>query len=437
FAMSIAPARKFRCAVGWVLAIAAAPAIARAVDGWPQFRGPDGQGHAVASQLPATWSENENIRWKTAMRGLGWSSPVVMGDRIWLTTSVDLEQSLRLVCLARESGKVLHDVEVFRAEDLGRIASKNSHASPTPVVDGRHVFVHYGAHGTACLTADGEVVWTRKLEYDQRHGPGGSPVVWNDLVIVSCDGMDAQYTVALDKQTGEVRWQADHPGLQAYSTPLVIDVQGTPQLVTSGGEALIAYAPADGRELWRFRHGGHSVVPRPVAGNGLVYFCTGYWTPTLVAVRSDGSGDVTDSHLAYRMRHSVPHTPSPLLIGKRIYFVSDQGVLTCGDAVDGNELWRQRLGGNFSASLTLADGKIYCLDEDGTMHVLAEGETFKKLAENHLDGRTLATPAFVENAIYLRTDRHLYCIEAVAAAESRTIKAGATLPSGSKPKFLR
>ena len=414
-----------------------APLVSRAADDWPQFRGPDGQGHATASQLPAKWSETENIRWKTAIVGLGWSSPVVSNDRIWLTTAVEAEHSLRLVCVERDSGQILYDVEVFRAEDLGRIAAKNSHASPTPVVDGKNIFVHFGSHGTSCLTLNGEIVWTRQLEYDQRHGPGGSPVVWNDLVIVSCDGMDVQYTVALDKRTGEVRWQSDHPGLQAYSTPLVIDAQGTPQLVTSGGEALIAYSPADGRELWRFRHEGHSVVPRPVAGNGMVYFCTGYWTPTLVAVRTGGSGDVTDSHLAYRMRHSVPHTPSPLLIGKHIYFVSDQGVITCADAVEGKELWKQRLGGNYSASPTLADGKIFCLDEDGVMHVLSTGEHFEELAVNKLDGRTLATPAFVESAIYLRTEGHLYRIEAGSKAAPQAVRAGATAPRGSKPKFLR
>ncbi len=435
--MGIVPKTLLQCALGLVAAVMMGAANLPAADAWPQFRGPDGQGHAVASQLPATWSEDENVRWKTAIDGLGWSSPVVAGNRVWLTTSVDEKQSLRLLCLDRDSGKQLYEVEVFRADDLGRIASKNSHASPTPVVDGRNVFVHYGAHGTACLTVEGEMVWSRHLEYDQRHGPGGSPVVWNDLLIVSCDGMDVQYTIALDKRTGEVRWESDHPGLHAYSTPLVIDEQGTPQLITSGGENLIAYAPADGRELWRYRHGGHSVVPRPVAGNGMVYFCTGYWTPTLVAVRTGGSGDVTDSHLAYRIRHSVPHTPSPVLIGKHIYFVSDQGVLTCADALTGEELWRERLGGSFSASLTLADGKIYCLDEEGTMYVLAAGDKFEKLAESHLEGRTLATPAFVENAIYLRTDSHLYRIESGSATAPRNIKAGATISRDVKPRFLR
>ncbi|MGD9721969.1 MAG: PQQ-binding-like beta-propeller repeat protein [Pirellulales bacterium] len=435
--------------------IAAAERSNPAPASYPQFRGPDGQGHAAAGNLPQRWSESENVRWKTPVPGLGWSSPAIASDRIWLTTAVEAAGSLRVVCVARDTGQVLFDKEVFHADDLGRIAAKNSHASPTPVVDGANVFVHFGAHGTACLTADGEVVWTHKLAYDHRHGPGGSPIVWNDLVIVSCDGTDVQYTAALDKRTGEVRWQADHPGLQAYSTPLIIRVKDRPQLITSGGEALIAYSPADGKELWRCRHGGHSIVPRPVEGNGLVYFCTGYWTPALVAVRPDGTGDVTDSHVAFRVRHSVPHTPSPLLVGNRLYLVSDQGVLSCADAMAGKELWRERLGGNFSASPTLADGKIYCLDEDGTMHVLAAGEKFEKLAENHVDGRTLATPAFVESAIYLRSDTHLYCIEAAGAPRGdlagsqapdkaaatgdapRNVRTGATAPKGSRGKFLR
>ena len=403
-----------------------------AADDWPQFRGPDGQGHATASQLPESWSESENIRWKTPLAGLGWSSPVVGGRQIWLTTAIDAEQSLRAVCLDRESGEVIHDVEVFRKTDLGRIASKNSHASPTPVLDGRNVYVHFGAHGTACLTTDGQIVWTRELEYDHRHGPGGSPIIWKDLLIVTCDGPDVQYTVALDKQTGQERWRADHHGQQAYSTPIVIRSGGADQLITSQGEAVIAYMPRDGVELWRCRHGGHSVVPRPVAGNGLVYFCTGYWTPALMAVRPDGQGDVTESHVEFLLRRAVPHCPSPLLVKDRLYFVSDLGILTCVDALKGTEIWRQRLSGNFSASPTWADGKIYLLNESGATYVIAPGDTYQLLATNHLDGRTLASPALVDHAIFLRSDTHLYRIEA-----PRNIRAGATTSRRETGTFLR
>jgi outer membrane protein assembly factor BamB len=376
------------------------PGLSRAVaDDWPQFRGPDGQGHADASAIPA---------------------------------ALDSEQSLRAVCLDRESGQVVHDVEVFRKEDLGRINNKNSHASPTPVIDGQRVYVHFGSSGTACLSTEGQVIWRRELKYDQHHGPGGSPVVWNDLVIVSCDGHDVQYTIALDKQTGEVRWRADHPGMNAYSTPIVIDVNGASQLITSGGTALIAYAPRDGKELWRCRHAGHSVVPRPVTGNGLVYFCTGYWNPALFAVRPTGQGDVTDSEVVFTLRRAAPHNPSPLVVGNRLYMVSDLGVLTCADATSGKEIWRERLSGNFSASPTLADGRIFLLDEDATTFVVAPGDKFKLLSENHLDGRALASPAFVNHAIYLRTDTHLYRIEL-----PRNIQAKATNSRRDTGTFLR
>jgi outer membrane protein assembly factor BamB len=390
---------------------ATAGMTAAAGENWPQFRGPDGQGHASATLLPDAWSETQNIRWKVPIAGLGWSSPVVYGEQIWLTTAIEQQGSLRAVCVDRASGQIVHDVEVFHKADLGRIAAKNSHASPTPLIDGRHVFVHFGAHGTACLTTDGEIVWTRVLKYDHRHGPGGSPVVWKDLLIVACDGPDEQYLIALDKQTGEVRWRVDHKGLQAYSTPTVIRVNGVEQLITSRGEAVIAYSPGDGKEIWRCQHGGHSVVPRPVAAGGLVFCCTGYWNPTLLAIRPDGTGDITDSHVVYTLRRGVPHNPSPLVVDDRLYMTSDLGILTCVDTKRGEEVWRQRLAGNFSASPTFADGKIYFVGEDATTFVVAPGDSFQLLSTNHLDGRSLASPAFVDSAIYFRTDTHLYRIE--------------------------
>jgi len=409
--------------IALLLLFALIPAgMAAAAESWPQFRGPDGQGHAAAKSVPLSWNENENIRWKTPLAGLGWSSPAIVGNQIWLTTAIEAEGSLRAVCIDRESGQILHDVEVFHYDDLGRVAAKNSHASPTPVLDGRHVFVHYGAHGTACLSTSGEIVWQTKLEYDHRHGPGGSPVLWKDLVIVTCDGPDVQYLVALDKQTGQEQWRVDHQGQQAYSTPTLVNAGGQVQLVTSRGDAAIAFSPTDGKELWRCRYAGHSVVPRPVAADGLVYVCTGYWNPTLIAIRPDGSGDITDSHVAFTVRRGVPHNPSPLAAGGRIYMTTDLGILTCVDAKLGKELWRKRLNGNFSASPTLAGGRIYLINEDATPFVIGPGAEYELLATNQLDGRALASPAFVDGAIYLRTDTHLYRIE-----EPRNVRASATI----------
>ncbi len=313
--------------------LAAMPALAFAAD-WPQFRGPDGQGHSGDRGLPTTWSETENIVWKTPIEGLGWSSPTVAGDQIWLTTAIEESRSLRAVCIELESGQVVRDVEVFRKADLGSINAKNSHASPTPVIEGDSVYVHFGAHGTACLSRrDGRVVWrNEELKYNHRHGPAGSPVIWKDLLIFSCDGTDVQFVVALDKRTGDIRWQTDRTGRMAYSTPLVIRVGRDEQLVSVGGDQVAAYDPATGKEIWKFRYDGYSVVPRPVFAHGLVILSSGYDTPTLYAVRPDGHGDVTDTHGQWTLRRAAPHNPSPLVVGDELYLVSDLGVASCVDA---------------------------------------------------------------------------------------------------------
>jgi hypothetical protein len=246
--------------------------------------------------------------------------------------------------------------------------------------------------------------------------------VWRDLLIVNCDGHDVQYTVALDKLTGQVRWRADHPGRDAYSTPLVIEAEGGPQLIASCGGDLLSYKLDDGSELWRFRHAGQSVVPRPVFGNGLLYFSTGYWTPTVYAVRVDGHGDLTSEHVPFSVRRGAPHNPSPLVVGERLYLVSDQGVLSCTHATKGYEIWRERLTGSFSASPVEVGGKIYLVNEDATTFVVADGKKYRPLAENHLDGQALASPAVLDGALLLRTATHLYRIE-----ESRNVRAEAVI----------
>jgi len=390
----------------------------------PQFRGPGGQGHSDAKNLPLTWSETENIAWKVPIAGLGWSSPSIQGDQIWLTTALDDGKSLHAIALDRASGKTLHDVEVFTLENPGGVHSKNSHASPTPLIEGDRVYVHYGAHGTACLKTDGTIVWKNQaLKHDHRHGPGGSPVVFEDLLILNCDGSDIQFVVALDKATGEIRWQKKREHIHAdrlsgksnvpmaYTTPLLVDVNGTIQLLSTGADSIVAYNPRTGDEYWWFRFDGYSNVLRPVVANGLVFISSGYDRPEFYAVRIDGSGDVTESHLAWNMKKAAPLNPSPLVVGEELYLVSDNGIATCVDAVTGEERWQERVGGNFSASPTLADGRIYLLDEDGATTVIAPGRKFELLATNKLNGRTLATPAMVDDTILLRTDTHLYRIE--------------------------
>jgi outer membrane protein assembly factor BamB len=382
------------------------------VDDWPQFRGPTGQGTSQERGLPLTWSETEHVRWKVAVPGRGWSSPVIQGDRIWLTTATEEGKSLRAIALDRNTGAIKVDVEVFRLKSPKLLNQKNSFASPTPVVDGDHVYLHFGAYGTACITQTGEIVWKTKLEYDNgQHGPGGSPIIYDDLLIVSCDGLDVQFVVALDKLTGKVRWKKTREGYQAYTTPLVVSLPSGDQVISPGAFKAIAYEPRTGKEIWYVKYGeGFSNVPRPVYGDGVVFICSGFQEPSLLAVQVDGRGDVTKSKIVWKLDRAIPRTPSPLLVGGEIYIVTDNGILTCVDAKTGQELWRARLGGDHSASPIYADGRIYFLSEDGETVVIAPGRQLKHLATNQLDGPMLASMAVSGGSIFIRSATHLYRI---------------------------
>ncbi|HEV3006120.1 MAG TPA: PQQ-binding-like beta-propeller repeat protein, partial [Pirellulales bacterium] len=374
-----------------------------AADEWPQFRGPAGDGHANQQGLPLTWSESEHVVWKLPIAGLGWSSPVIRDGRIWLTTALDDGRSLRAVCVDAKQGQVVRDVEVFHLEVPAPVHRKNSHASPTPILEGRRVFVHFGDNGTACLADDGKVIWRNvDLKYAHGHGPAGSPVLYHDLLIASCDGTDVQYVVALDKNSGTIRWKTARVGAMAYSTPLVITVAGRDQVVSTGGEWVVAYEPATGEELWRARYaGGYSNVPRPVFGKGLVFVASGYDTPWLYAIRPDGRGDVSGSHVAWKLQKGAPLNPSPLLVGDELYLVDDKGIASCLDATTGETRWQKRVPGNYSASPLLADGRIYLTNETGVTTVIAAGREFKELATNAVEGHTLASLAVAGRAILL------------------------------------
>lgn len=379
----------------------------------PQFRGPGGEGHSTETNLPLNWGESENIRWKTEIAGLGWSTPSIAGSQVWLTTALDGGKSLRVICLDKDSGKMLHDVEVFHHDDPGKIHSKNSYASPSVLIDGDRVYVHFGRLGTACLDRKANVIWKTELNYAHKHGPAGSPIVVGDLLILNCDGTDVQYVTALNKHTGKEVWKTTRDGSMAYSTPLLIEVEGKPLLVSTGGEWAMGYEPQSGKEIWRFRYpAGYSNVPRPVYGQGLVFLCSGYNTPWLYAVKPNGTGDVTESHMVWKLDRGAPLNPSPLLIGEELYIVSDNGIATCLNAASGKQLWQHRIGGNFSASPLFADGRIYLLDENGKTHVIAPtGEEYQELAVNELPGRTLASIAAADGALFLRTDKAVYRIQ--------------------------
>jgi len=405
----------------WACVAGAQSASPAPQEEWPQFRGPGGQGHSSEKGLPLEWNEHKNIAWKTAVAGLGWSSPVVGGGKVWLTTAVDQPFdsaqgrrgiSLRALAFDAATGKELINVEVFKIpSDRREINPKNSWASPTPIIDGDRVFVHFGADGTAALSPAGAILWKTRLDYQSQHGAGGSPIVYGDLLIINCDGGDVAFVIALDKTTGKTKWKTNRgfPADQAYTTPLVIRAGDRDQLISVGAFRTRAYDPLSGKEIWRVRYDeGFSNVPRPVFAHGLVFIATGFQQPELLAVRPDGTGDVTRTHIAWSLKRGAPLTPSPLAVGDELYVVNDGGIATCIDARSGAIVWQQRLGGTYSASPVFADGRIYFLAEQGVTTVIVPGKEFRRLATNVLDGGLLASMAISSGSLFLRTDSHLY-----------------------------
>ncbi|MBN9122460.1 MAG: PQQ-binding-like beta-propeller repeat protein [Planctomycetes bacterium] len=388
---------------------------------WYQFRGPDGQGHSDA-KLATEWGPGKNVTWRKELPGLGWSSPVVAGGKVYLTTAVPDGggQSLRVLCLDARTGSIVWNVEVFKQDAAAaKIHKKNSHASATPVVEDGNVYVHFGHMGTACLkAADGSKVWaTQELKYNPVHGNGGSPVIAGRNLVFSIDGTDKQMAVALDKTNGKVAWTTPRNNTTganpfSFTTPLLINVKGQEQLISPGSGVVMSLDPKSGKEIWRATYDkGYSVVPRPVYANGLVYVCSGYNSPTLLAIRPDGTGDVTKTHVAFTLKKNVPHNPSPLVVGNALYLVSDAGVLSCLDAKTGTERWTERVEKAYSSSPMYANGLIYLLSEDGTTTVFKPGDSYDEVAKNKLGEKTQASFAVDGDALLLRTEKALYRIE--------------------------
>ncbi len=395
-----------------------------AAESWPDFRGPGAQGHSDATGLPLRWSETKNVKWKTPIEGRAWSSPVVWGDQIWMTAAPSDGKRLYAVCVDLATGRPQRRIKVFDVAEPETINGMNSYASPSPVIEPGRVYVHFGTSGTACIdTADGKILWSRRdLKLAHKEGPGSSPILYRDLLIFHCDGMDVQYIVALDKTTGKTAWKTnrghDYSGYRmdlrkAYSTPLVVKVHGKDRLITTAAHAAFGYDPRTGRQLWKLNYeGGFSNVSRPVAADGMMYLNTGFMRPELLGVRLGGTGNVTDSHLAWTYQRSVPLKPSPVLVDGLIYLISDKGgVLTCLDGKSGEAVWTERLGGNYSASPLNAQGRIYFFSHEGKTTVVKPGRKFELLAENELDDGFMASPAVGGKALILRTRTNLYRIE--------------------------
>ncbi|MFP6765122.1 MAG: PQQ-binding-like beta-propeller repeat protein [Planctomycetaceae bacterium] len=418
-----------------------------AADEWPQFQGPLGNGHSTAKDLPLTWSETENVTWKVAVPGGGHSSPVISGNDIWVTVSVEKKLtadqqkerlskvknsrgleiagglSLRASCFDRDSGKLRHSIELFQVVAPEPIHALNSYASPSPILENGKLFCHFGTYGTCCVdTESGQIQW-RNTEHhvDHQNGPGASPSLWQNVLILNFDGIDQQYVAGLDKRTGETLWTTRRSGKmpdraefrKTYSTATVLEDPRGAQVISPGADWVYSYDPASGRELWRASYGqlGFSTVPRPLIWKNLVILTTSFIRPRILAVRFDGSGDVSGTHMAWIKDGQFPQKPSMLLVGDHMYFISDKGIGMCLAAESGREVWKERIGGAFSASPLYADGRMYFFDQSGKTTVLAPGNEYRVLAENQLEGGFMASPAAAGKALFLRTGTHLYRIE--------------------------
>ncbi len=417
---------------------------------WNQFRGPNGNGTTPAKDLPIEFNENKNIRWKTPIHDKGYSSPVIWENQIWLTTARADGTELFAICVDLESGDILHDIKVFDVENPQlEHPDINSHASPTPVVEEGRVYVHYGTYGTACLdTKTGDVLWERSnLNCDHRVRAGSSPIIDEETIFLTYDGVDVQFIAALDKNTGDNIWlkhrnvdsdfgevlkakgvkdiekvkkEKSNDNRKSYATPTVITYQGKKQLISPAAEVTISYDPKTGDELWRVRHvgWGWNVACRPIFANDLVYFTTGI-EKRLLAVDPSGSGDVTDSHIVWSHKKGSPEIPSPLIIDNLLYMVNEGGVVTCLDAKNGETVWKDRVSGNYWASPLYADEKIYFINIDGSVSVISVGRNFKLLANNRFDAEFVASGAVAGNKLILRSMTHLYCFEKMHDTDER------------------
>lgn len=413
-----------------VLALCGGTAL-RAGENWPQFRGPTGDGHTDAKGLPVTFGEGQRVKWKTALHGKAWSSPVVWGNQIWLTTATETGDALSVMCVNKDTGVIERDDVLFRVAEPQFCHKFNSYASPTPVIEEGRVYVTFGSPGTACIdTKTGKVLWQR-TDFVCNHfrGAGSSPILHGDLLVMSFDGSDFQFIVALDKKTGRTVWKtdrsidfkdldangkpsADGDFRKAFSTPHVIQQDGRSVVLSSGAKGHYAYDVATGAELWRVEEREqHSASTRPVVAHGMVFFQTGFGKGQLLAVKLGGKGVLPVSDIVWREKKNVPNKPSIVEHDGLLFMADDAGIASCLDAKTGALLWRERVLGSQSASPLLADGKIYFLAEHGIVTVVKAGRTFEKLAENKFESGFMASPAVSGRALFLRTKTHLYRVE--------------------------
>lgn len=400
---------------------------------WPALRGPLGNGHSEAKGLAVTWSDTENVTWKTPIPHLGYSTPLVWGQQIWLTAATEDGHDYFVYCLDRQTGKILHEAKLFHSdkpEPLGN--GLNCYAAPTGLVEEGRVFVHFGSYGTACIDTKSFAVLWQRTDLPCRHyrGPGSSLFDWKDTIILTMDGVDVQYIAALDKKTGQTRWKTDRntefndldetgkPKMEgdlrkAYSTPVLIDVGGKPQIVCTASKATIGYDPDTGKELWRAKYDGFSNASLPVWKDGLLIYDTGHGKPNLRAVKitPETSGDIS-GQVVWEQTKYVPARSSPVIAGDLLYMIADNGFVSALNLKDGTALYSERTAGACSASPLAAEGRLYFANERGEVIVVKQGRNWELLATNRMDAGMMASPVAVDGELYIRTRKSLSRIEA-------------------------
>lgn len=402
---------------------------AHAADEWPRFLGPTGNNSAGAHGLPTSWDDKKGrgIKWKIALPGEGWSSPVISGDRIYCTTALEDGKSLHALCLALADGKTIWDSEIFHVDTPPEKHQRNSFASPTPLIEGDRLYATFGTVGTACLDLKtGKKIWENtELHWDQQNGAGGSMTGWKDLLFLACDGAgEVQLGAALYKKDGKLAWKVDRSAKaelkartgdrrKAYGTPVVHEFGGKPVCLTMTAERLYAQDPLTGQELWWVKTPGFSNVPIPVTDGKQIYIETGFPKPQTWAIKVDpnASGDITDTHVVWKQIKGGPEESTPVVVGERLFMINDTGIASCLNTADGSIVWQQRLGPDFAASPLAADGHVYFFDTWNKSYVVEASDAFNLISTNRLEAGCMASPAVVGKAMILRTKSHLYRLE--------------------------
>jgi len=423
--------------------LALSPTAAADQANWNQFRGPHANGTSQADNVPVKFGEDtEEIAWKTPVPGRAWSSPVIWGNQIWVTNAPEIQNppgatnqnanpgpaprlktpiELRAVCLDLATGQIQHDLKLFDVYQPQYTHPTNSYGSCTPWLEEGRLYAHFGKYGTACLdTATGKKIWERTdIECHHWRGPGSSVVVHGEMVFLTFDGYDRQFIIALNKNTGRTVWRQDRnidygtdngDRKKAYSTPLVVSSGGRNLVVSPFAMATTAYAADDGEPVWTVFHGGMNAAARPISAHGLVYICAGSGPSSLIAVRPDGKGDVTGTHVAWRQSKMTPRRGSQILINDLYLMVNDEGIASCLDASTGEVIWKERIeGARWSSPIAVRDN-IYTIAQNGKVTVFKAARKFELVAENQLKGFFNATPAVADHSLIVRSQTHVYRI---------------------------